>query len=340
MDYYKLLNPIGKGAFGKVTLAIHKLSGKHVAIKIVDKERIADEYSRNKLLREIYILKKIKHVNVIRLMEVFENTKQVFIVMEYAGSGDLLHFVKSKKFLSEKEARPIFRQIVYGLAHIHSRNVVHRDVKLDNILLDEDGGVKICDFGVSKIIDKSQLIFDQCGTPAYLAPEIILNKGYKGYTVDHWSLGVMLYAMLSGTVPFRAPNMKELHKLIIEGKFNYPVWISPKAQDLINGLIVTEPEERLSLPEVLGHPWLLEEKLEDSSDEYDYYIVRNQDDKQDDPISSINNLNIENLFSSSRATARLNFKAYCYIANDFYTCLLYTSPSPRDLSTSRMPSSA
>ncbi len=175
IDYYKFVRLIGKGAFGKVTLAIHKLTGKYVAIKTIDKEHLKDEFSKRKVLREIYILKKIRHVNVIRLLEVFESPKQVLMVMEYAGGGDLLHYVRKKKCLSETEARPIFRQIVYGLAHIHSRNVLHRDIKLDNILLDGEGGIKICDFGVSKIIDKRKLINDQCGTPAYIAPEIITN---------------------------------------------------------------------------------------------------------------------------------------------------------------------
>ena len=121
-------------------------------------------------------MKKIRHANVIRLLEVFESTNHLLIVMEYAGGGDLLHYVKSKKFLTEKEARPMFRQIVYGLGHIHSRNVLHRDIKLDNMLLDSDGAIKICDFGVSKIIDKHLSTNDQCGTPAYLAPEIIANE--------------------------------------------------------------------------------------------------------------------------------------------------------------------
>jgi len=176
MEYYRFVKLIGKGAFGKVMLGVHKLTGKQGAIKIIDKDHLQDDFSRKKLLREIYILKKIKHINVIRLLEVFENSKQVLMVMEYAGGGDLLHFVKEKKFLTERQAKPIFRQIIYGLAHIHSRNVLHRDIKLDNILLDQDGGVKICDFGVSKVIDKHKVINDQCGTPAYIAPEVISKE--------------------------------------------------------------------------------------------------------------------------------------------------------------------
>ena len=323
MNHYKFVRLIGKGAFGKVTLGIHKLTGKYVAIKTIDKEHLKDEFSKRKVLREIYILKKIRHVNVIRLLEVFESPKEVLMVMEYAGGGDLLHYVKQKKHLPEAEAKSIFRQVVYGLAHIHSRNVLHRDIKLDNILLDSEGGVKICDFGVSKIVDKHKVINDQCGTPAYIAPEIITNIGYKGFYVDHWSLGILLYAMLCGTVPFKASNMTELHELIKEGTFTYPIELSEDAKSLINGLLKLAPKERLSIPEILAHPWL--ERTDDyegeESDEYNYYIVRNEK-VPDDPSNSnpsINNLCIENLFFPSKPNVKLSFKDYCYVANDFYT---------------------
>ena len=141
-------------------------------------------------------MKKIKHNNVIRILEVFDSTSHVLIVMEYAGGGDLLHYIKTRKRLSEDKARPLFRGIVLGLAHIHCRSVLHRDIKLDNILLTNDHIVKICDFGVSKIINKNHFIREQCGTPAYLAPEIIEDKGYEPFFPDIWSLGILLYAML------------------------------------------------------------------------------------------------------------------------------------------------
>ena len=175
-DNYKFVKLIGKGAFGKVMLGIHRLTGKYVAIKIIEKSHMKDEFSRKKVFREVYILKKIRHANVIRLLEVFESDKDLHIVMEYAGCGDLLHYIRKNKCLSEHEAKIIMRQIIYGLGHIHSRSVLHRDIKLDNILLDKDKIVKICDFGVSKIIDKSTIIREQCGTPAYIAPEIISDE--------------------------------------------------------------------------------------------------------------------------------------------------------------------
>lgn len=226
LDYYKFVKLIGKGAFGKVTLGIHKLTGKYVAIKSIEKSYMKDEFSRKKVFREVYIMKKIRHANVIRLLEVFESTNHLLIVMEYAGGGDLLQYVKKHKKLKEEEAKGLFRQIVYGLGHIHSRSVIHRDIKLDNILLDSDHGVKICDFGVSKIMDKVLIIKEQCGTPAYISPEIISEKGYKGFFADYWSLGVLLYALLYGHVPFKADNMEDLNKLIRNGVLKFPGQIS------------------------------------------------------------------------------------------------------------------
>jgi len=131
-----------------------------------------------------------------RLLEVFESSNHFLIVTEYLSAGDLLHYVKRKKRLDEEKTRYIFKQIVYGMAHCHCRSVLHWDIKLDNVLLDNEKGVKLCDFGVSKIMKKSQSIKEQCGTPAYIAPEIIENKGYNGFYSDIWSAGVVLYAML------------------------------------------------------------------------------------------------------------------------------------------------
>ena len=175
LEFYKFVRLIGKGAFGKVTLGQHKLTGKHVAIKTIEKAFMKDEFSKRKVFQEVYLLKKIRHSNVIRLLEVFESERHLLIVMEYAGGGDLLQLIKRKGRLQERDAKFIFKQIVYGLAHVHCRSVVHRDIKLDNILLDSEKGVKICDFGVSKILKKGEFIQEQCGTPAYLAPEIILD---------------------------------------------------------------------------------------------------------------------------------------------------------------------
>lgn len=269
LDFYKFVKLIGKGAFGKVTLGIHKLSGKQVAIKTFEKSYMKDDFSRKKVFQEVYILKKIHHSNIIRLLEVFESSKHFFIVMEYAGAGDLLHYVKRKKRLGEEEAKFIFKQIVYGLGHCHCRSVLHRDIKLDNVLLDNERGVKLCDFGVSKIIKKHQMIKEQCGTPAYIAPEIIADDGYEGFFADIWSLGIVLYAMLQGTVPFKASDMKALHEAIKRGEYKFPVETTPEAKDLIKKMLVLNPSDRISIPEILAHPWIKDETSDDEDDESD-----------------------------------------------------------------------
>ena len=158
MDYYEKVKMIGKGAFGKVILAIHKLSGKKVAIKTIHHKFLNDEFSRKKVYQEVYILRKIQHSNIIRLLEVFETKHETMIVMEYASKGDLLNYLKENNVFEEKECKKIFRQIMIAVGHIHARSVVHRDIKLDNILLTETGQVKICDFGVSKILRGPQPI--------------------------------------------------------------------------------------------------------------------------------------------------------------------------------------
>jgi serine/threonine protein kinase len=229
------------------------------------------------------LLKKIKHSNVIRLLEVFESSKHLLMVMEYAGGGDLLKLIKKRGGLKEQDSKFIFKQIAYGLSHIHCRSVIHRDIKLDNILLDCEKGVKICDFGVSKIIKKGQIIKEQCGTPAYLAPEIIIDTGYEGFFVDIWSLGVLLFAMLCGTVPFKAPTLEELHKLILAGKFTFPIELSNEAKELISGMIKLEPTQRLTIPQILNHPWLketneMESESEDDSPDKPKEEKENQED--------------------------------------------------------------
>jgi NUAK family SNF1-like kinase len=199
---------MGKGAFGKVNLAIHRLSGKFVALKSINKQFMTEESSKRKIMQEFNILRRTKHDNIVKLYESFETPQHIVFVMEVCGGGDLLSYVRKRRKLKEEVACHLFRQVIIGLQYCHSQGVLHRDVKLDNILLTSQGTVKICDFGVSKLITKpKELMFEQCGTPAYIAPEIFENKGYVGYQSDVWSSGVVLYTMLYGAVPFKASNM-------------------------------------------------------------------------------------------------------------------------------------
>ena len=270
LEFYRVGKLIGKGAFGKVISATHKLSGETVAMKTIERSYLAEERHMRKVLQEIAILQKIAHKRVIKILEVFESTHHLLIVMEYAGGGDLLQHVKYSGKLTEEEARPLFRQIVEGAVAIHSANVLHRDFKLDNILLERGKlKVKICDFGVSRVVKKGQRINEQCGTPAYIAPEIIADRGYEGFAADTWSLGVCLYAMLNGMVPFKAQTLKELHKLILTARYVLPDTMSPQAKDLVTRMLQLVPSYRIPLEEALEHPWLSQESTRDISMSYE-----------------------------------------------------------------------
>ena len=247
---------LGKGAFGKVNLGVHKLTSKLVAIKSISKEYLSVESSKKKVMQEYSILKITRHPSIIKIYETFESAKYILIVMELCSGGDLLNFVRKRRRLTENMAKYVFNALINGLNHIHKRNIIHRDIKLDNILLNNEGELKICDFGVAKIIDPNEIIKEQCGTPAYIAPEILSDQGYSGFGVDVWSAGVALYAMLYGTIPFKSQNMKELNKLIIKGQLNLKDDITYEARDLLKSMLEINPRKRITIQDIFKHPWM------------------------------------------------------------------------------------
>ena len=257
-DFYKIGKVMGKGAFGKVNLAIHRLSEKFVALKSINKTYLSEEASKRKVMQEFNILRRTRHRNIVRLYESFETQQHIVFVMEICGAGDLLTYVRRRRKLKEDVAKHVFRQIIEGLKYCHSKNILHRDIKLDNILLTSEGDVKICDFGVSKLVKKGEIMTEQCGTPAYIAPEVFENKGYEGYASDAWSAGVVLYAMLYGTVPFKASNMTELQKQITKCQTTFKDEISEEAISLLKGILERDPTKRLTTTEILRHPWMIE----------------------------------------------------------------------------------
>ena len=217
-------------------------------------------------------MKNLKHNNIVKILETIETEKYILIIMENIPGGDLLNFVKKRTKLPEKTAKFIFKQLILALKYMHNHNIIHRDIKLDNILIDLNNNIKLCDFGVSKLIsNKNEILNEQCGTPAYIAPEILLNEGYEGPPVDIWSSGVVLYAMLFGSVPFKANGLKDLHKLILEGKVifksNNNSYISNEAKDLILNLLKVDPKERINIDEILNHPWMVNANNNNIDDE-------------------------------------------------------------------------
>lgn len=266
-SFYKIGQQIGNGAFGKVHMAVNRLTGLKVAIKTIEKAFIKDQRTRRKIFQEVFIMKKLCHCNIIRILEVFESSNKVMIALEYAGGGDLLQIIKYRGRLTEEEAKGIFFQVIGAVKACHLAGIVHRDVKLDNILLNSDmTEIKLCDFGVSRFAKAGEIVKEQCGTPAYLAPEIIADQGYEPFYVDLWSMGVLLYAMLSATVPFKAKNLPDLHKLVLRGKYEIPQYFSSEATDLIGKMLNPVPQLRISLDDMKKHSWFngfVEEKVTD-----------------------------------------------------------------------------
>lgn len=205
INNYKLDKNLGQGSYAVVKLATEKSSGEKVAIKIYEKYKLADPRKMKNVRREIQLLKQMDHPYIIKLHDSFENSKQIHLVMEYIGKQSLHGFLKAKtaKKVEEPEARKIIQQICKGLSYCHAKHIVHRDLKLENILIDDNKNIKIIDFGFSVSVapDKTLNIF--CGTPSYMAPEIVSKKNYKGHATDTWSLGILLFALLCGHFPFR-----------------------------------------------------------------------------------------------------------------------------------------
>ena len=262
-DFYRLGNKLGQGAFGKVSIAQHKLTGHFVAVKSLPKKDLDKEVEcRRRVSQEMQILQLLTNQrNVVKLYDSFETSSHLCFVMELCAGGDLLSYVRRRKKLDETVAKYLFKQAAKSLAYCHSNLVLHRDIKLENLLLDEEGTIKLCDFGVSRQLKKEEeLLSEQCGTPAYMAPEVHAAKGkIKGKPTDIWSLGVCLYAMLVGMVPFRGKTIEELQELIIKGEFTFPSsadGLSKQAKKLIQGMLERDPDKRLDANQVVKHPWL------------------------------------------------------------------------------------
>ena len=253
LEFYDIISLLGEGSYGKVYLGKSILTDCNVAIKCYDRIKIKNQTTCKRILQEIDILRSLDHDNIIKIYEIFDNKKYIFIVMEFANSGDLLYYLKKNGKFEEKDFLPILKQIIQSLNHLHSKRILHRDIKLDNILLTEAGNVKICDFGVSRLMPEKNLIFEHIGTPAYLAPEIIHEKGYKGFSADIWSLGVMSFIALSGQVPFRGEKIEELHYNILNKKINvddFSVNISNKLKNVIIRMLEKNPKKRISLKKI------------------------------------------------------------------------------------------
>jgi serine/threonine protein kinase len=213
----------------------------------------------------------LNHNNVVKFYETFESNHHILIIMEYISCGDLLTFVRKRTKLSEKIAKFIFRQIIEALQYIHSKNIIHRDIKLDNILIDLNNTIKLCDFGVSKQIKNKEAVFDQCGTPAYIAPEILRNEGFQGFSADIWSAGIVLYAMVQGRVPFFTKEVQDLYLLITKSEYTPLQGSSPELEDLISKILEKNPSKRITSEQILEHPWMNKSEITQKTKGNFYY---------------------------------------------------------------------
>uniref|UniRef100_A0A8C4IXU2 Maternal embryonic leucine zipper kinase n=1 Tax=Dicentrarchus labrax TaxID=13489 RepID=A0A8C4IXU2_DICLA len=257
--YYELYETIGSGGFAKVKLGRHILTGEKVAIKIMNKKDLGDDLPRVKV--EIEAMKSLSHQHVCRLYHVIETSTQIFMVLEYCTGGELFDYIIAKDRLSEEETRVFFRQIVSAMAYVHSQGYAHRDLKPENLLIDEDHNLKLIDFGLCAK-PKGGLNYELmtcCGSPAYAAPELIQGKAYIGSEADVWSMGVLLFALLCGYLPFDDDNCMVLYRKIARGKYDNPRWLSPGSILLLNQMMQVDPKRRITVRQLLDHPWVMKE---------------------------------------------------------------------------------
>nr|GME14529.1 CBL-interacting serine/threonine-protein kinase 12-like [Ipomoea batatas] len=257
LDRYEVGKLLGHGTFAKVYHARNIKTNESVAIKVIDKEKILRVGLTAHVKREVSILRRVRHPNIVQLYEVMATKSKIFFVMEYVKGGELFNKV-AKGRLKEDDARKYFQQLISAVAFCHARGVFHRDLKPENILLDEDGNVKVSDFGLSAIseqIKQDGLFHTFCGTPAYVAPEVLARKGYDAAKVDIWSCGVILFVLMAGYLPFHDQNVMAMYKKIYKGEFRCPRWFSPELTRFLTRLLDTNPDTRITISEIMNNRW-------------------------------------------------------------------------------------
>ncbi|ORX78973.1 Pkinase-domain-containing protein [Basidiobolus meristosporus CBS 931.73] len=247
---YDLLETIGKGAYGKVKLGMHRLTGQKVAIKIVDKTHA------HTVAREIEMWRHLHHPNITQLLEILTTETKIYMVMEHVTGGELFEHITNNGALNEPCGRSIFKKLLLAVEYIHKKRYVHRDLKLENILLDKNLDPKIIDFGFTRGIQSRRLLDTYCGSLAYVAPEVIAGGQYSGQESDVWSLGVILYTIMCGYLPFDDEDESVMQRLIVNADVSFPEGFPKECQDLISGVLKKNPMDRLTVEEILKHPWM------------------------------------------------------------------------------------
>ena len=257
-------------------MGVHTQTSDKVAIKVLEKERIYDVSDVERVSREIYILKLIRHPNIIQLYEIIETPLKLYLIMEYASGGELFDYIVKHNKLPERESCAFFHEIIAGIEYIHKLHIVHRDLKPENLLLNENKCIKIVDFGLSNTYKLDETLKTACGSPCYAAPEMIAGKLYSGLGVDIWSAGVILFAMVCGYLPFEDSNTSVLYKKILAGDYHFPKFISKEAKDLLKGILAIDPANRFTLKDIRNSQWykqIIEQPKPGILIGYDHIIV-------------------------------------------------------------------
>lgn len=325
---YEVGRTIGEGSFAKVKFARNSETGEAVAVKILDKEMVLKHKMAEQIRREIATMKLIKHPNVVRLYEVMGSRTKIYIVLEFATGGELFDKIVKHGRMSENEARKYFQQLINAVDYCHSRGVYHRDLKPENLLLDGYGNLKVSDFGLSALSQEVRddgLFHTACGTPNYVAPEVLNDRGYDGATADLWSCGVILFVLLAGYLPFDDANTMNLYKKILAAEFTCPPWLSFGAMKLITRLLDPNPVTRIIVPEILEDEWfkkdykpaVFDEKEDTSLDDVEavfmdseaHHVTEKEEELPTpmnafDLISMSKGLNLGNLFDGEQGFKR------------------------------------
>ncbi|CAN8265096.1 unnamed protein product [Cochlearia groenlandica] len=259
---YEMGRLLGKGTFAKVyygkDISSSSGGGESVAIKVINKDQVMKRQGMmDQIKREISIMRIVRHPNVVELKEVMATKTKIYFVMEFVRGGELFAKIARGK-LKEDSARRYFQQLISAVDFCHSRGVSHRDLKPENLLVDDNGDLKVSDFGLSALPEQllqDGLLHTQCGTPAYVAPEILRKRGYDGAKADIWSCGVILYVLLAGFLPFQDENLMSMYRKIFKSEFDFPPWFSPESRRLISKLLVVDPNRRISIPAIMRSPW-------------------------------------------------------------------------------------
>ncbi|KAG7010476.1 CBL-interacting serine/threonine-protein kinase 11, partial [Cucurbita argyrosperma subsp. argyrosperma] len=321
---YELGKLLGCGAFAKVYHARDLHSGQSVAIKVISKKKINGSILMLNIKREITIMRHLRHPHIVKLLEILATKSKIYFVMEFVRGGELFAKIAIGRF-SENLSRKFFRQLISAVGFCHARGIYHRDLKPENLLVDENADLKVSDFGLSAVTDQIRadgLLHTLCGTPAYVAPEILSKKGYDGAKIDVWSCGVTLFVLNAGYLPFNDSNLMVLYKKIYRGDYRCPKWMSPDLQRFLSRLLDTNPQTRITINEILNDPWFTNGEDTDINFYNDYEVK--SEAKVESPSKNLNAFDIIS-FSSGLDLSGL-FDDSQYAVEDSERFVLAESP--------------